>query len=314
MYHLCAGQSLTLTATTPDTGSYVFNWWRDEAIVQFNGGPQLSVTQAGQYYVQAANPDGFCTSDPSDTVTVVLEIFPAPEVSVVQGAAVLCPNDSAVLGVTGVPAGYSYQWFDGDQALPGADGPQLTVTQGGLYSVEISGQCGEAHSADLVIDQELAIIPLIALQADSLFVLSASDCNGCQWYLNGVALPGATGPYHIAAVDGIYALEISSPNGCKYRSAEIEVLISNTILPASVKSFSLAPNPTTDKMLLTLEMRRNEKLEVSMSDEKGQRLFFQTPQTQLLTLPIDLHALPAGTYILTVKTESGVFTRQVVKI
>ncbi|HNM25723.1 MAG TPA: T9SS type A sorting domain-containing protein, partial [Saprospiraceae bacterium] len=260
-------------------------------------------------------PGGLCTSPPSNVVTVYQIVVPPIGVYVAQGQAVLCQGDTAVLAALGVPTGYTYQWLLEGAPLPNAAGEQLTVTEGGNYSVAVTGACGTFTSTAFLVDQEIGLQPVIALGLpDSLFVASGGDCNGCQWYFNNQPLPGATGPYYIVQDEGNYALEVTSPNGCKYRSEEILVIFGNTSVPPSIQSFHLAPNPTKDKLVLTLDMKQLETIEISLHDEAGRQIFLQTQQSLHLNLPIDLHVLPAGTYWLAVKTETGTLTRKVVKI
>ncbi len=310
---LCEGQTVDLTAL-PDTG-FIYEWWYNGSPVDNSNTPTLTVSQPGSYYVELTNPDGLCSSAPSNVVTVFQIVVPPVGVYVAQGQSVLCQGDTAVLAANGVPSGYTYQWLLEGSPLPNAAGEQLTVTEGGNYSLAVTGACGTFTSPAFLVDQEIGLQPVIALdQLDSLYLASGGDCNGCQWYLNNEPIPGASGPYVIALEEGNYALEITSPNGCRYRSEEISVIFGSTSLPPSIQSFRLAPNPTKDKMLLTLDLKQQENLEISLHDEAGRQIFFQTHQALHLSLPIDLHILSAGTYWLSVKTETGTLVRKVVKI
>lgn len=310
---LCDGQTAVLSASPVDT-ALTYRWWRDEQLLAGFNEPELTVSEPGVYTVQVATGEGLCSSDMSNAVQVSLATAPSPAVVLQQGQAILCPGETAVLGVDGALDGYTYQWFSGGSPLPGASGSQLTVSETGSYSVQLSGACGQFSSTAFAVDQEIAIEPIIALEGDSLFLISGTECNNCQWYLFGTAIPGATGPYYIAQQSGSYSLQSTTVNGCTYSSSEISVISTGTALPVSVSAFSLAPNPTADALLLTLDLRRAEKIDISLKDAKGGVIFRQNHQSRSVKLPMDLRALPAGTYILEVELESGRFTRQVVKI
>ncbi|MCY7330344.1 MAG: T9SS type A sorting domain-containing protein, partial [Saprospiraceae bacterium] len=134
-----------------------------------------------------------------------------------------------------------------------------------------------------------------------------------QWLFNNQPIPGATGLTYIATQSGVYELETTSANGCRYQSGGITIIISSTALPANVTKFSLAPNPTADQTVLKLELRRTENSTISLTDGQGRTIFSQMRQEQKIMLPIDLRALSAGTYFLTIKTEGGTFVRQIIR-
>ena len=130
---------------------------------------------------------------------------------------------------------------------------------------------------------------------------------------NNEPIPGATESYYIATESGIYELEVTSPNGCKYQSSGIEITVSATDLPASVRHFSLSPNPASDEIMLKMELERMTRFTISLSDAQQRQIFLQTHQSQRIALPIDLRALPSGTYFLKVQTDKGQFVRKVIR-
>ncbi|MBL7802698.1 MAG: PQQ-dependent sugar dehydrogenase [Saprospiraceae bacterium] len=311
---ICSGENITLSVPT-DTIPYTYDWYRNGVLVQDNGGNQLVVTQPGTYYVEANAPGSLCQSAPSEQVSVLEVVIPPINVTLLDGQLILCPGDTAILGATTVPQGYTYQWLLDGNPLPNGATQQWVATEPGQYSVSISGECGTFVSAPLLIDLEIGLTPVIGLELpDSLFLVSGTECNGCQWYWNNEPIAGANDIYHVAENDGLYTLEITSPNGCKYRSAEIAVILGNTKVPPSIASFSLTPNPTHDRFVLTLELKKQENIEIALHDESGRQIFMQTQQVRSLNLPVDLHLLPAGAYWLSVKTETGTLARQVLKI
>jgi gliding motility-associated-like protein len=118
-----------LDATTPNV-TYL---WQDGS-----SSPQYSVTQSGNYAVTVT---GLCGSA-TDSVDVT--IFPLP-VAQLGADTVICTGDTIVLDATWQNA--IYQWQDGSAS------PQFTVTQAGIYTVELTSN-GCSSSDTVVITSE----------------------------------------------------------------------------------------------------------------------------------------------------------------
>ena len=227
----------------------------------------------------------------------------------------VCFGQSFTLTATQLPIPNELKWFNGTTLIQTttSDEPNysITVTGGGEYSVYSLDSFCNFTSQAIVVNVETALEPEIALLGDTL--VANQPCTACQWLLNQQPIPGATGQYYIASASGIYALQVTSVNGCTYTSSGVEIIISETAMPASIHVFKLAPNPTNGTVVLQMELAAQEHFTLSLSDNNQRQLFMQTHQTDKLTLPIDLKSLPAGTYYLQVQTESGSFVRKVVK-
>jgi len=84
-------------------------------------------------------------------------------------------------------------------------------------------------------------------------------------------------------------------------------------MPVNVVKLTLSPNPANGLTQLELMLKHDEPFIVSMTDALNRQLFMQTHDTASLSLPIDLRALPAGTYLLNVQLPGGLITRKIVK-
>lgn len=228
---------------------------------------------------------------------------------------VLCFGESIVLTATNLAIPNQLNWYRNGQIFTSTTSSEsnfsLSVSEPGEYQVLIVDTTCSLLSTLVVVTQETAIEPTVSVSGDTLF--SNLPCDDCQWLFDGELIPGATGQFYVATQSGTYELEITSPNGCQYQSSGIQLVISSTDLPASVLEFSISPNPAQDQILLNLELKRKERITLSMSDAQQKLIFMQTHQNQKITLPIDLRALPAGTYFLKIQTESGHFVRRIVK-
>lgn len=264
-------------------------------------------------YIAVAQDGNGCVR--RDTFAVGHGSPAAPPITVIQGQAVLCAGDTAVLQVPPAPTGYGYQWY-GIDSLPiaGAAAQELFVESSGIFYARYvpndTAACASALSAPFVVDQEFALTP--SIQYADTALITNSGWAAYQWWMNGEPVAGATDTFFLNLQAGAnYQVVVTSTNGCQYTSEPF--VIFNTHLPSNVELFQLAPNPTEDLIRLELRLQHPERLEIMLTDVQQRRLFYQTRQGAYITQTIDLRALPPAVYFLTVRLPNDQFTRQVVK-
>lgn len=189
---LCAGDQVTLDATTPGA-TYL---WQDGST-----GPTFDVTTAGTYDVDVT-VNG-CTDN--DVVTVNYNPLPVVALGPDQ---TLCDGETLDLNVA--QAGATYLWHDG------STGSSFTVTSAGTYSVDVTlNGCTVSDAIDVGYNP----LPLAALGPDQTL------CDGDVLNLN-VAQAGATylwqdgstGPAFSVTGPGTYSVDVTI-NGCSASDA-----------------------------------------------------------------------------------------------
>lgn len=113
----CPGGNVTLTA---NTGTYSYAWSNGA------GTPSVTVAASGNYIVSVS--DNSCRG--YDTATVM--VWPAPVPTIVQNGGTLSTSTSYA----------SYQWKNGNVAIPGAVNPTFTPTANGSYAVAVTDNNG----------------------------------------------------------------------------------------------------------------------------------------------------------------------------
>ncbi len=286
------------------TGTITYAWSNaqtDNQIVYLN---------PGTYTVTVTNGNG-CSRVQSYEIE---SLNPNPPTLMVSDT-MLCVGQHAVLTVNGLLNPSQLNWFNGVTSIETSTTTEpnysLMVTQPGIYEVIVLDSLCSFKIGNINIQVETALEPEVLVSGDTLF--STPPCTSCQWLLNNQPIPGAINPTYVATQSGIYELEITSANGCTYQSSGISIIISETKMPASVRKFSLAPNPSSGMVTLEMELAQNEHFVISLSDTSQRQLFMQTHQADKLSLPIDLRSLPAGTYFLNFQMEKGSFVRKLVK-
>ena len=117
---LCAGNTLTLNATAPSAISYL---WSDNT-----NNNTLQAIQSNQYIATTTN---YCGTK-SDTITLTFEPLPSVDLG---NDTILCDGQVLNFDVTDTLATI-YAWQDGTGT------PTYTISQTGLYFVELSSSCG----------------------------------------------------------------------------------------------------------------------------------------------------------------------------
>lgn len=265
----------------------------------------------GIYSVKVKDNNG---CERRDTFEIESASPAAPQLSP-TGDIFLCAGDTATITAYSTPLDsgvYVYQWLRDGVIIPNETFPVLITGESGQYRARLVGLCNSALSSVVNLQHESVIPPLVVAIGNE-FVANGGSGASYQWLLNGQPIAGATDSIYVPVQSGDYAVIITSANGCTFHSGEIPFVVSGTVLPANVTKFSLAPNPTSDQAVLTMELQRGENTTISLTDSQGRTIFSQSHQDQKIVLPIDLRGLPAGTYFLHVQTEKGAFVRQLVR-
>ena len=148
---------------------------------------------AGSYSVAAANSYGAVTA-----TVAVLAVSSAPLIDRNPGAQLVTPGGSTVLtaGAWGSPP-LEYQWFFDGTNIDGATGPELAVSNAGVYQLVVSNGFGAATS--LVSAVQWLAAPQIANQTQSqvdypgqiaALIVAASGATplSYQWLKNGAPM------------------------------------------------------------------------------------------------------------------------------
>jgi glucose/arabinose dehydrogenase len=295
--------SIGLTSTGA-TGAVTYKWSNGQT-------DALNVyLNPGFYNVEVKDGNGCIRRDTFEIVKIGPDI---PTLS--TNDSIICPNGFETLVVGNLPVPSILSLYNGPNLVANAVGNSsafiFTVSQPGDYSVVVNDSACIATSSVVQIKLDTLTTPTLSSSGDTLF--SSLPCGLCTWFFNGQPIAGASNNYYVATASGNYSLTYTTPNGCQFRSGDLNLVVSNTKLPDSVRRFSLSPNPTENSILLEMDLKNSEKISISLADASQRQVYTQSQSGKKIVLPIDLSNLPNGTYFLTVKLEQGSFVRKVVK-
>lgn len=292
---------ISLTATGA-TGSATFIW-SNGATTQ-----NLSGLNPGTYTVEARDGNNCIRRD-----TFVVGDASPPTPFIDQIDTVICFGQPLSFNLPAPPPGHVYQWYQNGSPILASPNGVFTALTTSTYQVQLITQhCPSALSNAVLVT--VFPLPMINLQSDGN-MLSATVVppnSTVEWYFNQSPVPISTELTFEAEESGLYALIAKDPVGCS-STAEINLVVSASKPPEWLRQFSLSPNPTEHSILLNMELEKSARTTLVLTDSSQRTVFSQTVEGQKITRQIEMGHLPAGTYYLSVQTESEVFVRKVVK-
>lgn len=172
--------------------------------------PTVTFPTAGTHVYSVVDNFYQCTTQ--ETVTV----FNPPPAPAITGTLAFCAGGSTVLTSTSLTGN---QWYFGGIAIPGATGHTYAASAPGTYFVivvdAVSGCVSPPSASVVVVMNPLpptpAISGILSFCPGNSTVLTSTALTGNQWYLGGVAIPGANGHTYTASVPGTYTVIVTNP-------------------------------------------------------------------------------------------------------
>ncbi|MBY0424862.1 MAG: T9SS type A sorting domain-containing protein, partial [Cytophagales bacterium] len=162
----------------------------------------IVINNSGQYNVVVTGDCGAVTSR-----TAIVSVLPTTQITQQPTSKSVCPGGSASLSVQATGNNLSYLWTNG------ATTPTISVTQGGAYSVRVSGTCGvvNSNSVTLTIQPTTQIVNdpscnYVLFCADKSANLSVNAIGANLTYLWS---NGATTPVLTTNASGCYFVQVS---------------------------------------------------------------------------------------------------------
>jgi len=211
-------------------------------------------------------------------------------------------NDSVCTGqsVKLTPStGNSTLWLPGNQTSA-----TLTVTTTGTYSVAVTDAFG-CTSTSLPVNIYVLTVstPVITMSNDTLY---SSAPSGNQWYLNSVAISGATNSfYKTNGVTGSYTVKVTNSLGCtSSASAALNVSVDENTSEIDV---SVYPNPSDGSIYINMNAANKIDLKINLTDILGKEIYstsFEGFVGQNI-ISVDLNENSSGIYFLKIKDSNG---------
>ncbi len=237
---------------------------------------------------------------------------------IISGPSLICSGETATYQVKATGAeSFTWELPQGWQGTP--QGSTLLVKagfSGGTLKVTAHNSCGNSKALYLQIASGQVPSPVISANEDNTLMVNGRYAS-CQWYIDGYAIPGATGAVYAPVQKGEYSVKVSYSNLCEARSKSLTIDEDQALhfTPAKV---TLYPNPNQGVFYLKGESPDGHT-QLTILDITGRVVYDQslTVSNGLLNHQVSAaETLPAGIYtirILSLQDQSSVsfpFVRQ----
>ncbi len=269
-------------------------------------------------YTVTYSVGGSCPSSSTASITISAPASAAFS----YASAALCASGTAAptLG-TGASAG-TFSSTPGLSLNAGTGAINLATSTAGTYTVtntvSNAGACGGATSTATITINALPTRPTVSAAYNGpTTTLTSSAATGNQWYLNGVAIAGATGSTYVvssAAQLGSYTVTTTNATtGCASLPS-LPLVVTATARQLADATLHLYPNPSPDGKL-TMELAGTHPAgQLTVVNALGQVVYRALlPAAPATRQPLDLSALPTGVYLLRATTPDGTATRRFVR-
>jgi len=213
----CAGSSVILNGNT-GTG-LTYQWLLNGSNVTGATNPSYTASTSGNYTLQVTNSSNCSAVSSAQSVTV----NPLPTSTISNSSSLtICSGNSVVLNAN-TGTGLTYQWRLNGNNISGATTSNLTASNAGSYSVQVtnSNNCNNI-SSPLVVTVNPLPTATITNPGNPNFcqggtvTLNANTGTGFsyQWFDGSNPLVGATSSTFTVGTPGTYAVQITDSNTC----------------------------------------------------------------------------------------------------
>jgi len=251
-----------------------------------------------------------------------------------------CEGQPAVLSTVATGSGLTFQWMKGSEVLKNETGSTFsriaTDDDAGFYTVVVTNECGVKTSRIA----EIKVEPLPGIEgqpkdvaftegAPLSFSVLAKGRNiyNYQWFLNGVAIAGATeATYTVAgaksADEGQYYCEVSNLCGSvksRVATASAVMGVKDDVVAGGYVLSTAKPNPTADASVIGYTLPSASMVRVALSDITGREITTLVNEnvaagTHTVSFSAGSLNIGPGVYNVTLSAGTFVATQQVVVV
>lgn len=210
----------------------------------------------------------------------------------VAGATDFCEGGSVTLTSS---AATNNQWYKDNNAIAGATEHFYKPTTSGVYTVTtIVEEVRTSPSTGKTIRvNPIPARPVITPNGQELV---SSATAGNQWYREGVAISGATGPVYKPSDAANYSVTTTVGGCTSAHAASVYFATTGIINIDNTQYISLNPNPATDFLLFNFNVTGATKLNIRLVDLQGKVV--RTWLNQISSSRLYVADLPPGLYLV----------------
>lgn len=265
---------------------------------------RFECTNAGgsNIYLDNVKISGNCTSPVTNPASAS---FSAESTTVCAGERVLFNN------LSNNATNFEWTFEGGDPAASTDVSPFIYYNVPGTYSVNLVASNAQYSdtSAQVSYITVLEAPPVPSITANGT-TLSTTAGGTLQWYLNGIAIDGATSQQYTAETSGNYTVGVTGPTGCESLSEPIAVDVLGIDEYFSNATFSIYPNPAASVLFVKSNGQPIGRIE--LRDAAGRIVFEGSLSSG--SVAVDLSQTPPGMYFISCTTAKGISTTKFIHL
>lgn len=287
---ICSGETATINVLPQGgTGNYTITYSPTTGL-SGTGSPVFANPTTSQTYTVTIS-DGV----QSINSTVVLNVVPVPQATFTLVDSV-CVDDSPIQLTGGSPNGGVYS---GNGVINGVFYPDVAGAGNHTLTYIVSNSLGCSDTAQSAI-HVLTLPSTPVITRNGAILSTASGFSSYAWFWNGLLLPNSNNSSIPISQSGQYTVEVTDGNGCTALSAPFDVLFVG-VTELENEELIVFPNPSSSFIDVTITTLM---VEAVISDLMGRIVLVQNTNGRN-SVKLDISQLASGTYILSVKTNSG---------
>jgi len=318
--YVCPGTPVTFTATSINGGVPIYQWFKNGLPVGSNfatytyeplNGDEIHVLMTSSLDCVSANQVS------SSPMKMVVEMLPAPSVGkIIQPT---CSTATGSVELFYLPLGaWTITISPGGQMISGTGTSAIITglisgTTSTSYTATVTNMtgCVSAASTNFVISsQPGTLLPAVVTRNQDILISSSEIGN--QWYIDGVAIPGATGKEYTAVTYGTY-YTILTIDGCSSATSNwvIAPIIDEELLDPTL---SVYPNPSSGIFNLQIETSRKEVLDIKIYNMLSVIILqrYGIFVNGIYKTKVDITGLPEGVYIIALTNKSTKIVKKII--
>lgn len=287
--------SLTITSVTGGTApyTYILSPIGYGTIITTN--PNITGLAAGSYPVNIRDNNG---CEIGFGTTPLLVTPGGPSATSVSTTGATCQQANGSVTINSATGGVSpYQYSVNGGAFTAAT--TITGIAGGTSMPLVVKDANGCTFTKAVLVSNTGITPAKPSVSQSGFLLTSSASTGNQWFLNGVAVSGATGQTHFAQLNGSYTV-VRTSGGCSSAPSD----------PVVIANGERRNNHVDTAQRIANEVRSNEPGDAPVSGHNAITVY-PNPNDGTFTLAFDTPEAAVGTIEVFNVFGQVVFTEQV---
>jgi len=294
---ICEGEEVILTATGAD--SYTWN-------LGVTNGAAFTPVNSHVYQVTGTNSNG-CEG----TAEVLITVNNLPDITIGASATEICEGEEVILTATGAT---NYSWN-----MDVTNGIAFTPSATATYEVvgESSNGCANTEQITIIVHA----LPMTGEIAGNTIV----NCNSSEESYSVPETVGSTYMWTVPAgatilagqgtpvivVDfnnslGEITVVETNSNGCAGETQSIVIDCNLSLDENNTLEFRVFPNPTSDKLTITLGSEDQHEIQLTIIDQTG-RIVYSGTITNVSTIDVEHYAKGSYTGILKYYSKTSIF-------